>query len=180
MTAQLVSANSEGRQPRSSVGHSRGGSSEPRLAVVGIPRSARLCGCDSWRRVTRCAESMEGRAALAGGVRTADGVPPSAMGREQRSSVGHSRGGSSEHRLAVGVVTAVGAAVWLRLWATSDTLCREHGRSCCDGGRCEDGPWRAAQRHGVRAAQLGRAQPRRIERASTRNGCVPQSARLWL
>ena len=46
------------------------------------------------------------------------------------------------------------ARLWLRLCATSDTLCREHGRSCCDGGRCEDGPWRAAHHHGVRSAQL--------------------------
>ena len=53
------------------------------------------------RRVTGCAASMEGRAALAGGASTAHGVLPSAMGPEQRSSVGHSRGGSSD-RLAVG------------------------------------------------------------------------------
>jgi hypothetical protein len=38
---------------------------------------------------------------MAGGVRMAYGVPPSAMGSDQRSSVGHSRGGSSD-RIAVG------------------------------------------------------------------------------
>eukprot|EP00966_Prymnesium_polylepis_P223015 5158513-Prymnesium_polylepis.1 len=53
---------------------------------------------------------MEARAAMAGGVRTAHGVPPSAMGSDQRSSVGHSRSGSSD-RLAAVVVTVVGAAV---------------------------------------------------------------------
>jgi len=57
----------------------------------------RLCATS----VTRCAASMEGRAAMAGCVRAAHGVPPSAMGSDQRSSVGHSRGGSSD-RLAVG------------------------------------------------------------------------------
>ena len=39
---------------------------------------------------------------MAGGVRTAHGVQPTAMGSDQRSSVGNSRGGSSEHRMAVG------------------------------------------------------------------------------
>ena len=37
------------------------------------------------------------------------------------------------------------ARLRLRLCATSDTLWREHGRSCCDGKRCEDGSRRAAQ-----------------------------------
>ena len=54
-----------------------------------------------WRRVRSCAASTEGRAALAGGVRMAHGVLPSAMASDQRSSVGHSRGGSSD-RLAAG------------------------------------------------------------------------------
>ena len=87
------------------------------------PRWALCCDCDSSRRVTRCAERMEGRAAVAGGVRTAHGMPPSAMGSKQRSSVGHSRGRSSDP-LAVVVVTAVGAAVAAPLGATSVTLLR--------------------------------------------------------
>jgi hypothetical protein len=65
------------------------------------PRSARLWLCDSVRRVTRCGASTEGRAAMASGVRTAYGVPSSTLGSDHRSSVGHSRGGSSD-RLAVG------------------------------------------------------------------------------
>ena len=72
-----------------------------RLAVGGH-RGRRGCGCDSVLRVTRCGASTEGRAGMASGVRTAHGVPPSTLGSDQRSSVGHSRGGSSEHRMAFG------------------------------------------------------------------------------
>ena len=96
-----------------------------------------------WRRVTRCSERMEGRAAVACGVRTAHGMPPSAMGSKQRSSLGHSRGRSSEPRLAVGGHRG-GRGCGCDSLATSDTLWREHARSCCDDGRCEDGPWRAS------------------------------------
>ena len=67
------------------------------------PRSARLWLCNSVRRVTRCGASTEGRAAMASGVRTAHGVPPSTLGSDQRSSVGYSRGvDRSSDRLAVG------------------------------------------------------------------------------
>ena len=58
-----------------------------RVALVAIgPRLARL-----WLRLwatsdTLCREHGEGRAAMAGGVKTAHGVPPSAMGFDQRSS----------------------------------------------------------------------------------------------
>ena len=128
------------------------------------------------RSASGCTASMEGRAALAGGVRTAHGVLPSAIGSEQRSSVGHSRGGSSEHRLAIGGHRSR-RGCGCDCLATSEKLCREHRRSCCVGRRCQDGPWRAAQRHGVRSAQLGRAQPRWIER-STRRWWSPWSARL--
>ena len=55
-------------------------------------------------------------------------------------------------------VTAVGAQLWLQLLATSETLRLEHGSSCCIGRRLHYGPRRDAQRHGVRIAQLGRAQ----------------------
>ena len=127
---------------------------------TGLERS---CTLDSSEPAHR---SVEARAAMAGGVRTADGVLHSAKGSDQRSLVGHSRGGLSEPRLAVGGHRRAAAAV--RLCAPSDTLCRAHESSCCDGGRCQDGLWRAAQRRGVRSAQLGRAQPRWIERASTR------------
>ena len=78
-TAHGVPPSAAGCKHRSSVVYSRGRSSEPRLAV-GAHRARRSCGCNSWRRVTRCAESMEGRAALAGDVGTAQGVPPSVFG----------------------------------------------------------------------------------------------------
>ena len=63
---------------------------------------AAVCGSNSWRRVTRCDESMEARAALAGGCSMAHGVTASAVGSKYRSSVVYSHGRSSEPRLAVG------------------------------------------------------------------------------
>ena len=74
--------------------------------------------------VTRCAASMEGRAATAGGVRTAHGVPLSVMGSDQRSSVGHSRGGSYE-RSTRRSWSLRSARLWLRLCATRVALLRE-------------------------------------------------------
>ena len=71
--------------------------------------------CSPWRQVTRCGASMQGRAAMMGGVRTAHGVPPSSMASDQRSSVGHSRGVDRAIDSPL-VVTAVGAAVAATLW----------------------------------------------------------------
>ena len=101
-TAHDVPPSTLGSDQRSSVRHSRGGSIERSTRRWWSPCGRRGCGCDSVRRVTRCAASTEGRAAMASGVRTAHGVPPSTMGSDHRSSVGHSRGGSSEHRMAFG------------------------------------------------------------------------------
>ena len=75
-------------------------------------RGRRGCGCDSLRRVTHCAASTEARAVMAGGVRTARGVLPSATGSNQRSSVGNSRGGSSEPGTAVGARPNRAYAEW--------------------------------------------------------------------
>ena len=55
---------------------------------------------------------------MAGGVRTAHGVPPSAMGSDQRSSVGHSRGLEIE-RSTRRWWSPRSARLWLR-WSTGD------------------------------------------------------------
>ena len=80
------------------------------VTVVGAAVAATL-----WRRVTRCGASMQGSAAMMGGVRTAHGVPPSSMASDQRSSVWHSRGVDRAIDSPL-VVTAVGAAVAATLW----------------------------------------------------------------
>ena len=122
------------------------------------PRSARL-----WLRLCATSDTLwrEQERSCCDGKRCEDGSRRAAQHLGLRSAqLGRAqpRCGSSD-RLAVGGHRGRRGCGCDSL-ATSDTLWREHARSCCDDGRCEDGSRRAAQLHGVRSAQLGRAQPR--------------------
>ena len=132
-TARGVPPSAKGSDQRSSVGHSRGVDraidSPLVVTAVGAAVAATL-----WRRVTRCGASMQGRAAMMGGVRTVRGVPPSSMASDQRSSVGHSRGVDRAIDSPL-VVTAVGAAVAATLWRrVTGCAALMEGRAALAGG----------------------------------------------